>query len=126
MTTTNLRLSKLTLALQGTSFRYRAKSRPPLFLMASAITIAFLAMLPLSYLIVRATGAGYEKVWDILLRARTHQIFFNSAALALAVVLATVVIGVALAWLTVRTDLPGRLLLAKDCVQSGLLFVAQI
>ena len=48
------------------------------------------------------------KVWDILLQPRTLNIFLGSAGLALSVTLASMVIGVLLAWLTVRTDLPGR------------------
>ncbi|MEW5960733.1 MAG: iron ABC transporter permease, partial [Chloroflexota bacterium] len=39
---------------------------------------------------------------------RTLEVFVGSAGLALAVMLASMVIGVLLAWLTVRTDLPGR------------------
>jgi iron(III) transport system permease protein len=66
------------------------------------------AVLPLAYLLVRAAGAGYDKVWDILLRPRTHEIFLGSAGLAASVTFASMIIGVLLAWLTVRTDLPGR------------------
>jgi iron(III) transport system permease protein len=65
-------------------------------------------MLPLGYLLLRATGAGYAKVWHILLQPRTLEIFLNSAILAGLVTLASAVIGILLAWLTVRTDLPGR------------------
>jgi iron(III) transport system permease protein len=65
-------------------------------------------MLPLGYLVIRAAGAGVDKVWDILLRPRTHEIFFGSAGLALSVTFLSIIIGVTLAWLTVRTDLPGR------------------
>ena len=47
-------------------------------------------------------------MWEILLRPRTAEIFFNSAALSLTVAGLCSVLGVSLAWLTTRTDLPGR------------------
>ncbi len=72
------------------------------------MVVALLALLPLGYLVLRASDAGLDKVWDILLRPRTHEIFLGSAGLALSVTAASVVLGVGLAWLTVRTDLPGR------------------
>jgi len=109
MTVTNPKLSNIALAVQSTWTRRRpSQGQPPLFLWLTALIVAGLAMLPLGYLVVRATGAGFDKVWDILLRSRTHQIFFNSAGLALSVTVVSIVIGVTLAWLTVRTDLPGR------------------
>lgn len=85
----------------------RHSSRPPFFLMAVATLIASAALLPVGYLIIRAAGVG-SKVWTILLQPRTLEVFAGSAGLALSVTGAAVVIGVVLAWLTVRTDLPGR------------------
>jgi iron(III) transport system permease protein len=72
------------------------------------MVVAAATLLPLGYLLMRAAGAGFAKVGDILLRPRTLEVFFGSAALALTVTLASMVIGLLLAWLTVRTDLPGR------------------
>lgn len=108
MSVTDLKLPRLVATLPTFWFRRQTGPRPPLFLWLAAVFIALLAMLPFSYLLIRASGAGIEKVWDILLRARTHEIFFNSAGLALAVTLTSICLGVSLAWLTVRTDLPGR------------------
>ncbi len=108
MTVTNVKLSGLAMAVQTNWTQRRARHRPPLFLLMAAIVVAVLAVLPLSYLVIRATGAGTNKVWNILLRPRTHEIFLGSAGLALAVTAVSIVIGVTLAWLTVRTDLPGR------------------
>jgi iron(III) transport system permease protein len=107
MTVTNAKLSNLVLAVQS-NWKRRPRYRAPLFLWGAAALVSALAMLPLGYLVLRAAGAGYSKVWDILLRPRTHEIFLGSAGLAGTVTLAAVVIGVLLAWLTVRTDLPGR------------------
>jgi iron(III) transport system permease protein len=68
--------------------------------------IAAAALLPLGYLLIRAAEAGQAKVWEILLRPRTLEVFLGSAGLALSVTLAAIALGVLLAWLTVRTDLP--------------------
>jgi iron(III) transport system permease protein len=81
--------------------------QPPFFLMVAALLIAAAALLPVGYLIIRAASMG-SKVWSILLQPRTLEVFFGSAGLALSVTLASTMIGVLLAWLTVRTDLPGR------------------
>jgi iron(III) transport system permease protein len=56
---------------------------------------------------IRTIGAG-AKAWHILSQPRTLEVFMGSAGLALAVTLVSIVVGVLLAWLTVRTDLPGR------------------
>jgi iron(III) transport system permease protein len=108
MSVTDLRQSGLAPTLRPNKFRFPKTQHPPLFLVVPGIVVSMLAILPLAYLVLRASSAGGEKVVDILLRPRTHQIFLNSVGLAFTVVIATVAIGVALAWLTVRTDLPGK------------------
>ena len=108
MTVTTQKLSNIVIIFQSGWTRRHTVNQPPLFLTIAAFLVAVLVALPLVYLVIRAGGAGLDKVVDILLRPRTHQIFFGSAGLALGVTLAATVIGVSLAWLTVRTDLPGR------------------
>jgi iron(III) transport system permease protein len=108
MTVTDLKLPILAVARRINRPGYSLGKQPPLFLIAAALIVALLTVLPLGYLLLRAGTAGPEKVWDILLRPRTHEIFLSSVGLALTVTLASMVIGVTLAWLTVRTDLPGR------------------
>lgn len=108
MSVTNFKLSSVVVSLQSGWAQRLPAQRPPLLLWFSAIIVAALALLPLSYLFIRTAEAGFSKTWDILLRPRTLEIFWGSAGLALGVTLASVIIGVLLAWLTVRTDLPGR------------------
>lgn len=86
----------------------RWRGRAPWFLVFLSTTIAFLVLLPLGYLIIRASGVGLERSVDLLLRPRTLTIIFNSVALTVCVTLASLLISLPLAWLTVRTDLPGR------------------
>jgi iron(III) transport system permease protein len=64
-------------------------------------------IVPIIYLITRATGTGGD-VWDLIARPRTTRILINTVLLAAAVSLSTSLIAVPLAWLTTRTDLPAR------------------
>lgn len=82
--------------------------RPPLFLTLAAVVVAVAIALPLLYLIIRTAGIGGEELWKLLSRPRNIMVFFNSAAMAATVTLFSTLIAVPLAFLTVRTDLPGR------------------
>ncbi len=73
-----------------------------------AILVAVAAALPLIYLVLRASQAGWDRALDIMLRERTLKVLARSIALAASVTIASTIIAVPLAWLTVRTDLPGR------------------
>jgi iron(III) transport system permease protein len=83
------------------------RQRPPAVLLAVAGLVMLLALVPLAYLVVRAFEGGSEALTP-LLRARTLELLISTMALGLAVIIGAVGIGVPLAWLTVRTDLPGR------------------
>lgn len=69
--------------------------------------VAALALLPVAHLAMRAAGAGAESL-DFLRRPAVWRVFGNSALLALLTTAGSVAIGVPLAWLTTRTDLPWR------------------
>jgi iron(III) transport system permease protein len=73
----------------------------------AAIVVAAMA-LPLVYLVVRSFEGGWEEIADVVLDGDTLAVLGRSALLAAAVTLASVLISVPLAWLTTRTDLPGR------------------
>jgi len=74
---------------------------------AAVAVIGVLSMLPLAYLVIRASGAD-ERALDLLVRPRTLELLVSSVALAAGVGLGATLLGVPLAWLTTRTDLPGR------------------
>ncbi|CAN5541868.1 iron ABC transporter permease [soil metagenome] len=98
--------------VQGERLRHRlamglGSVKPPLGLAVSGLVVASLATLPIAYLAVRALGADAGAI-DLVLRPRTLQVLASTVALALAVGIATALIGVPLAWLTTRTDLPLR------------------
>ncbi|MGI8686831.1 MAG: ABC transporter permease [Acidimicrobiales bacterium] len=70
--------------------------------------MAAASLVPVAYLGVRATEGGWTTVADTVFSATTGGLLVRSLGLAAAVAAASVVLGVALAWLTVRCDLPGR------------------
>src|SRR5688500_6211600 len=85
----------------------RILPRTPWFLASAGILIAFLALLPLIYLVIRAIGAE-ESAAAFLLRPRTLGVVAGTVGLGLIVGAWTVALGVPIAWLTTRTDVPGR------------------
>jgi len=93
------------LARIGPARRYRA-GLPPLIFVVPAALVAAGTLLPLTYLLIRALGA--EDWVALLTRPRMLQVLGRSLLLALSVSVASAVISVPLAWLTLRTDLPGR------------------
>jgi len=88
--------------------RARRPGRPPALLVVPAAAVTMAALLPVAYLAVRAGGGGWQVLVDTLGSERTVRLLGRSFGLAAAVTAASGVLGVALAWLTVRCDLPGR------------------
>lgn len=79
----------------------------PAGLLAAALLVCGLVGLPVAYLAVRAAGASSES-WDLILRDRTVWLALRTIGLAAAVTATAAAIGVAFAWLAVRSDLPFR------------------
>jgi iron(III) transport system permease protein len=76
-------------------------------LYAGAIIAALLISLVPIYLIVRLGGA-WQSALETVTRPRTIAVISNSLLLTIAVTASTTAIALPLAWLTTRTDLPGR------------------
>jgi iron(III) transport system permease protein len=79
----------------------------PLWLLALAAVCASVALIPLVYLVVRATDAGLAELAATLLRPRVVALTVNTVLLAGAVTLACLVVGTACAWVLTRVRLPG-------------------
>jgi len=77
-------------------------------LLVPAVVSAGVALLPLVYLGIRALSNGPGFAAEVMLRERTVSLVVRSLGLAATVTVATLVIGVSLAWLVTRTELPGR------------------
>lgn len=82
-----------------------------LSLVFGASLVGMLILAVPAYLLLRVTGAGQEAI-DTLLQVRTLQILGNTVLLAATVTAASIFLAVPIAYLTTRTDLPGRKLWA--------------
>ncbi len=83
----------------------RGGSVVPLGLTAALIGAA--VSLPAIYLLIVVAG-DLSVAWDAIARDRTLWLLWRSLLLAVAVGVGAAAVAVPLAWLTVRTDLPGR------------------
>ena len=84
------------------------KDNPPgPVLLLFGATVAVLMSIPIIYVVWQSLFAGADK-WMRLLDQRIPQLLWNTIALTGAVTLAAVVIGITLAWIVIRTDIPGR------------------
>ncbi len=88
------------------SLRSSALSFSPRLAIAAGLVGLFVAV-PLLYIFVRALGADPAD-WQRLLQTRLWTLLGNTLRLAVAVTAGTLALGVGLAFLTERTDLPGR------------------
>jgi len=80
------------------------RRRAPL-LAAPALAVVALVLLPLAYIVLRAAGSG--RSWSVLARRQTLDLVLDTSALVGAVTACALLVGVPLAWLVTRTDLPG-------------------
>jgi iron(III) transport system permease protein len=81
--------------------------RAPLVLVLPALVTVAAVLLPLAYLVVRASSASRE-AWEVLDPAVTGRLVLDTTLLTGLVVVCSAAVGLPLAWLVVRTDLPGR------------------
>ncbi len=85
----------------------RAGHRAPRSLVAAGVVIAALFAAPTLYLVVRNLGLGAELV-AALTSAGTYGPLARSLGLGVAVCVTSTGVGAGLAWLTTRSDVPGR------------------
>lgn len=76
-------------------------------LLGAGLAIGLLMLLPPAYLMLRASDAGVA-AFDILWKMNTLATLSRTLLLATSVTLASALVAVPLAWLTVCTDIPGR------------------
>jgi iron(III) transport system permease protein len=81
------------------------EARPPAALAAAGLVVVALLALPLVYLVVRAAGGD---AWDVLVSGNLAHLIWETGVLVVAVTTTALALGIPLAWLVVRTDLPGR------------------
>ena len=86
----------------------RITGRPPRLLIAAGAITAAVSLIPLLYLVVRVSEAGLARIVEVLVRPRTLETVFTSVSLVVVVVTACLLIGIPVAWLIARTNLPLR------------------
>lgn len=96
----------------GAAVRGRTTGRPPVSVWMPAALVAAAMLLPLAYLVLRSVEGGLSEILETVLDEGTLAVLLRSVALAVVVTASSVAIAVPLAWLTARTDLPGRRLWA--------------
>ena len=87
----------------------RPRRRPPTALALAGAAVGLCCLLPLLYLAARAAPSG--ALAEVLCGGHSWGVAGRTALLTVTVALASVALGLPLAWLTSRTDLPGRQLL---------------
>lgn len=88
------------------------RRRAPVWISAPAIACAALLSLPLVYLFIRAAGVGEARLLALVLTEETLRLTLRTLALVMGVLGVSWLIAIPMAWLVVRTDLPGRRLWA--------------
>jgi iron(III) transport system permease protein len=82
-------------------------SRLPVKLSAASLVVGLLASVPLVYIVIRAVGAE-AGTWGNLFAAHIPGLLLNTVLLVLLTSTLGALLGVSLAYLVERTDLPGR------------------
>jgi iron(III) transport system permease protein len=86
--------------------------RPVSGMMAAAGLVSLFALLPLGFVIWIAWQTGWETASALVFRPRVGELLANTGLLVVLALPVTIVLSVALAWLTERSDLPGARLWA--------------
>ncbi|OIJ15106.1 iron transporter [Anaerobacillus alkalilacustris] len=85
---------------------WRGNPPGPVLLLLGVI-VAIIMSIPIIYVMWRSLFAGVNR-WMRLLDERIPQLLWNTFSLTFAVTICAIIIGVGLAWIVVRTDVPGR------------------
>ena len=86
----------------------RVGKRPSPFIVAAAVTVSVLGLLPLGYVIVTGILTGWPTLSALVFRPRVGELLLNTIGLVVITVPLTAAIGVAAAWLVGRTSLRGH------------------
>jgi iron(III) transport system permease protein len=72
------------------------------------VVVALLALIPLVYVATYTVIIGPAEIWDLVVRPRVLDLLRNTVTLAAACMAASAALGIGLAFLVERTDLPAR------------------
>ena len=74
---------------------------------SAAMVVSLLALLPLGFVVWVGVQTGWDTAYALIFRPRVGELLVNTGLLVVLTVPLCVVLAVALAWLTERSDLPG-------------------
>jgi iron(III) transport system permease protein len=83
-------------------------SRGGAWVVGLSVLVSLLALLPIAYVIGVSLQTGWSTVLTLVFRPRVGELLVNTVLLVVLTIPLCVALGVTLAWLTERTDLPGR------------------
>jgi iron(III) transport system permease protein len=95
-----------------TPSRRGGRRRLPPLLIAGAVLVSLVVLLPLVFLIVQAAQVGWAQLHQLLFRSLTATLIWNSVSLVVVVTILSAIVGTLAAWFVERTDVPCRRLLA--------------
>ncbi|KUI26862.1 iron ABC transporter permease [Mycobacterium sp. GA-2829] len=90
--------------------RSEATTRPGPLVSGTVAVLVAATMIPLGYVVWGAISVGWDRAYELVVRPRVGELLINTVALVAVTVPLCVVLGVGVAWLVERTDLPGRAL----------------
>jgi iron(III) transport system permease protein len=73
-----------------------------------SVLVSLLALLPIAFVIGVSVQTGWATLVTLVLRPRVGELLINTVLLVLITIPLCVALGLALAWLTERTNMPGR------------------
>lgn len=76
-------------------------------MLAPAVIVAMLSLLPLLFVIASVAGLGWRGSLVLIARPRVGELLINTAALVIGAGILSAIIGTGAAWLVERTSLPG-------------------
>ncbi|MEA2395863.1 MAG: iron(III) transport system permease protein [Solirubrobacteraceae bacterium] len=86
----------------------RRGGRPPVALVAAALAVALLALLPIAFVVGQTVSIGVDQARALLWRPLVGTLLVHTVALTVTATVACAVIGTAVAWCVERAHLPGR------------------
>ncbi len=86
----------------------QGRGRTPAALLVVSTAVALLVLAPIGFLLDQTFSTSWDEVQRLLFREFVGRLLLNTTALVAVGTLACTVLGVAVAWLVERTDLPGR------------------
>ena len=90
---------------------FRVENLPRWYFLLPAVLVGLSVLIPLSYLIVRALEADTDLSMELVFRYRNLTLLYNTLLLAFGTLVIGTIIALPMAWITTRTDIPGRKLL---------------